>query len=318
MSHEWYVVAEDRELGPLTSKQLRELAASGELLPDALVRREDMDQPRRAASIKGLIPDVATEPSPHRPQRARTTPSPTAGSAPTSRRARTGGRPLGTPRGVYTDPTGIGLASMFMLGVCAATDVAAVVAGFGQRSLLAMIARGEDVSSAQIDASDSFYASTGIAQIGSFVITGILFLAWLKRTSRNQAALGTRAKYSPGWAVGAWFVPFLNLYRPMQIVQEIYSNSARTAAGGLRTASSSPIVSVWWGGWILCNALSRVGGRMQSAAEGPELLSKLSTGTNILIVADVVSLVTAVLAILVVRQITSLQTTAAQTTDADL
>ncbi|MFC1995866.1 DUF4328 domain-containing protein [Chloroflexota bacterium] len=45
-----------------------------------------------------------------------------------------------------------------------------------------------------------------------FVITAVLFYMWIHRAHRNLPSLGVSGlKYSPGWAVGGFFIPILNL-----------------------------------------------------------------------------------------------------------
>lgn len=57
MAENWFVVRAGKELGPFTARQLREMAATRKLAPDDLVRRADMKEPRKASSIKGLLPE---------------------------------------------------------------------------------------------------------------------------------------------------------------------------------------------------------------------------------------------------------------------
>ena len=51
----WFVVRDGDEQGPVTAGQLKEMAAKGKLQPGDLVRREDMQAPREASTIKGLF-----------------------------------------------------------------------------------------------------------------------------------------------------------------------------------------------------------------------------------------------------------------------
>lgn len=62
----WFVIRNGKEHGPVSAQQLRQLAATGQLRPDDLVRRDDMQAPRPAREIKGLF-GAATEPPPSPP-----------------------------------------------------------------------------------------------------------------------------------------------------------------------------------------------------------------------------------------------------------
>lgn len=64
----WYLTRDGKEFGPLTSQQLRTVAAKGGLRPDSLVRREDMNAPRPAREIRGLLPETSAAQMEHPPK----------------------------------------------------------------------------------------------------------------------------------------------------------------------------------------------------------------------------------------------------------
>lgn len=66
----------------------------------------------------------------------------------------------------------------------------------------------------------------GLITIPIGVATVIVFLIWLYRSHKNLYALRpTALNFSPGWAVGWWFVPFLAFYKPFQVVREVWWES---------------------------------------------------------------------------------------------
>jgi len=52
----WYYAQDDQQLGPVSSAELRKLAASGQLAPDDLVWRDGMEDWVTARVVKGLFP----------------------------------------------------------------------------------------------------------------------------------------------------------------------------------------------------------------------------------------------------------------------
>ena len=89
----------------------------------------------------------------------------------------------------------------------------------------------------------SDFASVGLA---AFVLTSIVFL-FFHRAYSNLAVLGaTEQRWSPGWAVGSWFIPILNLFRPKQIANDIWRGSDGSAIPSVFTT--------WWAFWILGGA----------------------------------------------------------------
>ncbi len=67
-------------------------------------------------------------------------------------------------------------------------------------------------------------------------VTPILYLMWLHRVVRQLNAWGREVGATPGWAVGCWFVPFVNLVKPFRVVRSIVEE----VGGG-----PSPLRSTW-------------------------------------------------------------------------
>src|SRR5438093_12382214 len=60
----------------------------------------------------------------------------------------------------------------------------------------------------------------------AFIPGAFGFLTWLQRAYRNLPALhATELRYTPGWAVGSWFIPLVNLFAPHQVVSELWKAS---------------------------------------------------------------------------------------------
>lgn len=58
-------------------------------------------------------------------------------------------------------------------------------------------------------------AFTAVVEFPVYILTVVFFLIWLNRSYKNLTPLGAQdLAYSSGWAVGYWFIPFVNLVRP--------------------------------------------------------------------------------------------------------
>ena len=61
---------------------------------------------------------------------------------------------------------------------------------------------------------------------GIFLVTGIVFIVWFRDAYKNVGRLGVAGlRWSSGWAVGAWLVPFLNLRRPKEMLNDMWRGS---------------------------------------------------------------------------------------------
>jgi Domain of unknown function (DUF4328) len=85
-----------------------------------------------------------------------------------------------------------------------------------------------------------------------FLIQIILFCFWIHRANSNARALGAeRMSFTPGWSVGWFFVPIMNIFRPYQVVREIWNSSGPSADSGGNDVSAPIVIKVWWGLWLI-------------------------------------------------------------------
>ena len=87
-----------------------------------------------------------------------------------------------------------------------------------------------------------------VISMGLTIITGLIFFFWLFRTYKNLQSFGVRQlMFSPGWAVGGFFFPFINLIHPLFVVTEIWKASDPDSLEDAvwQKARSSTIVTIW-------------------------------------------------------------------------
>lgn len=107
----------------------------------------------------------------------------------------------------------------------------------------------------------------GIISILCLVATIVIFIMWYYRAYKNLHALKiNRLHYTPGWAIGGWFVPILNLSRPYEIMKEIWNETQRFYLPDGENSSSVSIIGWWWTFWLSDNILSNISSRITMAA----------------------------------------------------
>jgi len=98
-----------------------------------------------------------------------------------------------------------------------AGGVMVVISGLLQVALIAK-AVTVSITMAEATANDARQRLIGVFEIVLLIGAAVTFLVWFHRVDKNLSALGGRdLKYTPGWAMGGFFVPFLNLVRPSQV-----------------------------------------------------------------------------------------------------
>ena len=133
-----------------------------------------------------------------------------------------------------------------------------------------------------------------------YMTTVVFFLVWLYRAANNVRAFdpSCRTDYSPGWAVGSFFVPFVNLLVPFRAVKEVWQKSAPPDAAMLAEPSPPASFSLWWVFWLLSCFATNISFRLSLNDNVPE-----STATQVSILASALSIVAAFFAYTVVTAI---------------
>ncbi|MEU8673823.1 DUF4328 domain-containing protein [Streptomyces sp. NPDC048560] len=215
--------------------------------------------------------------------------------------------PMAEARHRLRSPVGLARAVVILLAVVIATDVLALAAGLNVRGLLgAAIADDfENFDESAAERADWLYVIAGSFQVTAVLATAVVFIIWFRRMRLNAEVFDAGAQpMKPGWSVGAWFVPIANLWLPRRIAGGIWSASAQTSTDGTwRTASQTPM-NLWWGVWVLSVLFSRFASKRYEQAELPQ---EILDAAGLLIAADTLDLVAAVLAIHFVRTLTRLQ-----------
>lgn len=109
-------------------------------------------------------------------------------------------------------------------------------------------------------ANDERLFQLGIVALLEYVLTAIVFLSWVYRVHANAHALGAEGmQYTPGWAVGWYFVPIANLFRPFQVMRETFQASHPDyGPRNWRQAPVPTVVAFWWALWIVGNVVGQI------------------------------------------------------------
>jgi uncharacterized protein DUF4328 len=103
--------------------------------------------------------------------------------------------------------------------------------------------------------------------IACYVVVGM----WIYRASANAHAISDEMTITPGWAVGWYFVPIMNLFKPFQAMREIWM--ASHFKGNWHGEPAPAILGWWWGLWLASNILGNISFRLALNAE-PEQLTQ--------------------------------------------
>jgi hypothetical protein len=182
-----------------------------------------------------------------------------------------------------------------MLTVAIAGHLAIAVIDGVNVALLTSAIDDPSGSADQIELRDELTTVTAIIALAVSLPAMIAWMVWMTRAYGNLDALAPAAKrHWTGWAWLGWIVPIMNLFRPKQVANDIWRASA--------PGSLPAWLQAWWTLWIVTEVAVRILGRVDV-----ESLAQFRWLDGVDGLLNLVIAVTGVLAIRVVRRLTSNQ-----------
>ena len=206
------------------------------------------------------------------------------------------------------DLTGLAWCVYVSLGLLAVLTLLRMLAAIHLHSV---VSGGGDVEGAF----HSYARWVGFYSLVMLICAG-LFIAWFFQAYKNLRRLGVaNLRYGNGWAIGSWFVPILNWWRPKQIANDVWRGSepGTEISSGWKTVPVPSFLHWWWGLFLAQGAILWIGhdttsngyDRLRTLGGLSDGFSHIKTGTTIDIVGGLVALAGIGLAIHVVNQITA-------------
>lgn len=145
------------------------------------------------------------------------------------------------------------------------------------------------------------------AQFVSLLVTALAFLSWLHRVRVNVRALGARRlAYRREWTIVGFLVPVLNLFRPYQVVREIWQASDPSTGDPMawRLIAAPRRIALWWGLFVAYFLLEVFALTLIQTSVSPQVIR---LGHGAALAADLCAALSASLAYFVVVRITEAQ-----------
>lgn len=126
------------------------------------------------------------------------------------------------------------------------------------------VERGAFASEAEIIAAgsaiDAVALPLGVAYIALFFVCALAYAMFYHRCMNNLHAEGARdATMSPGWVWGYFFIPFVNLVKPIEGIMQIWRGSAHLTGGDPKIPAT---IGWWWASWLGGNFVGTIASRM--------------------------------------------------------
>ena len=190
--------------------------------------------------------------------------------------------------------------TVFALCALVAMSFVAVISDAMQLDLIGNI---RTITTEAAESNDTRVLVVNLIHFGIILISSILVLVWKYETNKNCRGFGAQGmQFTPGWAVGWQFIPFMNLFRPYQVMQEIWKVSTDPLAwqnqrGGL--------LVTWW--WASCVVSMLIGQAYSRAAiknwSHTQSIQELEQVTSFSIITSCAILVSTLMTIWVISAI---------------
>jgi Domain of unknown function (DUF4328) len=196
----------------------------------------------------------------------------------------------------FRDLSGISKKLSVLLLIGIGVDLLGIISSLMQLNLLSR----EHYSMQDATANDLRERELAVLQLVLYIVTVIVFGRWIYLAHRNLLSLDARyLRFRPGWAVGCFFVPIINLWAPYQAMRDLAKASRSPRHWELE--DTPPVIIIWWVLWLIVEFMDRgIFGAELRAQTVPELFNL----TIIQLVAAVLSIPLYLLALYIVRRIT--------------
>ncbi len=115
-----------------------------------------------------------------------------------------------------------------------------------------------NLDQAKVQANDTYKQVVVVILVIVFITTNILFSIWLNRAYGNIDRMGLHQSYRQPWVIWAWFVPFMNLYTPYEIMVEIYKQTQYARTEDTQRPKSVAFLGWWWFLFIVISIFSNL------------------------------------------------------------
>ena len=180
-------------------------------------------------------------------------------------------------------------------------EIISILSDYLQYDLLQTVINGEQISNETATANDLRQKIIAIIYLVTYLISGFTFIRWFRRAYYNLHLKAEVLSFTEGWAAGCWFVPIISLYRPQQIMKELYEETQiLLTKKDQNTILHLPknYIGWWWALWLISNFLGQFVFRYSMKAES---LDELTNSTIASIIASVIGIPLAIITVKIIK-----------------
>jgi hypothetical protein len=217
---------------------------------------------------------------------------------------------------VARDPRALGQTVVLWLYIRLASTAFNIVANVIQLRGLSRVPPDAPVSMSEtlpgLETADLISGLSGLMLLATMLVSGFLTLKWIYRVTMNSHTLASGVRVSPPWAIGWYFVPFANLYKPFQALHDAWAVSLSPQSW--RTQDTPAVLRWWWGLWLATSMLDNASFRLQLRTHDA---ATALFGAGVDLVSDILWIALCLVLIRIVRRLSARQADTLSTTAFD-
>lgn len=192
--------------------------------------------------------------------------------------------------------------AVLLIWIVLALEALSLISNYFEYDLLQSFANGSEIELSAANENDLRQSIIGVAYMIAYIISAVTFIKWFRRAYFNLHTKTNKLTDTEGWAAGAWFVPIVSLYKPYQIMKEMYERTAKLLGDKLQNyeqSNTNHLLGLWWTLWIINNILGQLVFRYTKNAE---TIDKLMTSSIISMVSAIIGIPLAIITVRVIKQ----------------
>lgn len=198
--------------------------------------------------------------------------------------------------------------AMLFVYIVMAFDVISIFSDYLQYNLLIAASEGEIINEDEVLFNDLRQQLIAVVYLLMIITSGILFILWFRRAYYNLHQKTEYLSYSEGWAAGSWFVPVLCLFRPFQIMKELYVETDKILSNrlmGYQAKINTWILGSWWALWIINNFLGNI---IFRTSINMETIEGIMTNTELSMVSSGIGIILGFLTVNLIKNYSEMET----------
>jgi hypothetical protein len=194
-----------------------------------------------------------------------------------------------------------------LIWIVLALEIISLISGYFQYDLIQTVVNGGEISTESATSNDTREQIIAIIYLVASIISAITFIQWFRRAYFNLHLRVSHLSQTESWAAGSWFVPIISLYRPYQIMKELYEETEELLLKkglGINENFTANSIGLWWTLWIMNNIIGQFSFRYSMNAES---VDELNISTVIGMIANVVGIPLALITVKVIKDYSNVE-----------